>query len=148
MAGISGYWFTLNQYLLRTLRDNCRRLRLSEIGLANCWTTVRECVSYTDTACHDLRMSRRTKPASQRDDDAFPIRIKLKVPPEGLGRLANDIPAWLHANLERGSFATHSARTIGGSAMAIYFVRIEDAARFLNAHPEVELAKPARGLVS
>ncbi|NQX95911.1 MAG: hypothetical protein HRT64_13525 [Erythrobacter sp.] len=93
-------------------------------------------------------MARRTKPAAQRDDDAFPIRIKLKVPPEGLGRLANDIPAWLHANLEPGSFATHSARTIGGNAMAVYFVRIEDAVAFLIAHPEAELAMPTRGLAN
>ena len=90
--------------------------------------------------CNVPGMSRRTAPAAQRDDDAFPIRIKLEVPPDGLGRLANEIPAWLQANLAAGSFATHSARTIGGSAMAVYFLRIEDALAFLDRHPQVDLA--------
>lgn len=97
-------------------------------------------LSYKPCSGYVLTMSRRTTPAAQRDDDAFPIRVKLRVPPDGLGRLANDIPAWLHANLEPGAFATHSARTIGGSAMAVYFMRIEDAQLFLKMFPDAELA--------
>ena len=67
----------------------------------------------------------------------------MRVPPDGLGRLANDIPAWLHANLAPGAFATHSARAIGGSAMAVYFLRIEDAQLFLKRFPDAELAVAA-----
>lgn len=87
-------------------------------------------------------MNRRTTPAAKYDDDAFPIRVKLAVPPLGLGRLANDIPAWLHANLETGTFATHSARTIGGNAMAVYFIDLNDAVNFKRAFPEALLAGP------
>lgn len=87
-----------------------------------------------------LDVVRPTRQQSKYDDDAFPIRVKLKVPPEGLGRLANDIPAWLHANLAPGEFATHSARAIGGGAMAVYFLRIEDAQLFLKRFRDAELA--------
>lgn len=95
---------------------------------------------YRVCSCYVLAVNRRTTPAAQRDDDAFPIRVKLRVPPEGIGRLANDIPAWLNSNLAPGTFATHSARAIGGSAMAVYFMRIEDAQRFLEVFSNAELA--------
>lgn len=84
-------------------------------------------------------MTRRTAPAAKRDDDAFPVRIKLSVPPEGLGTTLDAITAWLRGNLPREAFACHSARTIGGSAMAVYFLGIEDAGRFLAAFPNVAL---------
>jgi len=85
-------------------------------------------------------MTRRTTPAAKRDDDAFPVRIKLAVPPDGLGTTLDAITAWLRGNLPREAFACHSARTIGGSAMAVYFLGIEDAARFLASFPDVPLA--------
>ncbi len=89
-------------------------------------------------------MTRRTTPAAKRDDDAFPVRIKLAVPPEGLGTTLDAITAWLRGNLPREAFALHSARAIGGDAMAVYFLGIEDAGRFLAAFPDVPLATPAR----
>lgn len=63
------------------------------------------------------------------DDGASPIRIKLAVPPYGLGRLANDTREWLHTNVAPAAFAIHSARAIGGSAMVVHFVPIEFAQR-------------------
>lgn len=89
-------------------------------------------------------MTRRSTPLAKRDDDAFPIRIKLAVPPEGLGKQLDEMNAWLRANLPAGSFAVHSARTIGGSAMAVHLVAIEDAVRFLDAFPGVLLALTAK----
>lgn len=89
-------------------------------------------------------MTRRTTPAAKRDDDAFPVRIKLAVPSDGLGTTLDAIAAWLRGNLPRDAFALHSARTIGGDAMAVYFLGIEDAGRFLAAFPNVPLATPAR----
>jgi hypothetical protein len=89
-------------------------------------------------------MSRRSTPTAKRDDDAFPIRIKLAVPPYGLGPLLDDMQAWLRSNLPRDAFAVHSARTIGGDAVAIYFVAIDDAARFLAAFPSATLAYGSR----
>lgn len=89
-------------------------------------------------------MTRRTTPPAKRDDDAFPVRIKLAVPPDGLGATLDAMTRWLRANIPQGEFATHSARTIGGSAMALHFERIEDAARFLAAFPDAHLARAAR----
>lgn len=85
-------------------------------------------------------MNRRTTPSAKRDDDAFPIRIKLAVAAEGLGRDLDAMLAWLRTNLPREAFAVHSARTIGGDAMAVHFVRIDDAVSFLKAFPDVPLA--------
>lgn len=89
-------------------------------------------------------MSRRSTPSAKRDDDAFPIRIMLAVPPNGLGPLLDDMNAWLRTNLPRGAFAMHSARTVGGDAVGIYFIQIDDAGSFLAAFPGVTLALAER----
>ena len=87
-------------------------------------------------------MNRRSTPSAKRDDDAFPIRVKFVVPPEGLGKRLDEINAWLRSALPAGSFAVHSARTIGGSAMAIHFLTLEDASAFLQRFPDLQLALP------
>lgn len=89
-------------------------------------------------------MSRRSTPAAKRDDDAFPVRVKLAVPPEGLGRSVDAMHDWLGDNLPRGTWACHNARTIGGNAMAVYFLQIGDAARFIEAFPDARLATAAQ----
>lgn len=90
-------------------------------------------------------MNRRSTPSAKRDDDAFPIRLKFAVPPEGLGKRLDEINAWLRDYLPAGAFAVHSARTIGGSAMAIHFVAIEDARALLQQFPDLALARPPGG---
>jgi hypothetical protein len=90
-------------------------------------------------------MSRRSTPSAKRDDDAFPIRIKLKVPQDGLGKRLDEMMAWLRDNLPREAFAVHSARMIGGDAVAIYFLAIDDATGFLGAFSDMTLAKPKSG---
>jgi hypothetical protein len=85
-------------------------------------------------------MSRRTTPSTKRDDDRFPIRIKLAVPPDGLGKRLDEMQAWLRDNLPRDGYAVHSARMVGGSAMAVHFLAIDDAAAFLAAFPDTPLA--------
>ncbi len=87
-------------------------------------------------------MTRRSTPSAKRDDDAFPIRIKLAVPPDGLGKRLDEIHAWLREKLPRDAYAVHSARAIGGSAMAVYFTSLADAAAFLEAFPDVPLPLP------
>jgi hypothetical protein len=86
-------------------------------------------------------MNRRSTPSATRDDDAFPIRIKLAVPPDGLGKDLDAMMAWLREHLT-SRHAVHSARTIGGSAMAVYFTSLADAAAFLEAFPDMPLAMP------
>lgn len=87
-------------------------------------------------------MTRRTAPAAKRDDDAFPIRIKFAVPPNGLGKRLDELNAWLRFALPPGSFAIHSARAIGGSAMAVHLLAIEDACALLERFPDLRLARP------
>lgn len=87
-------------------------------------------------------MNRRSTPSAKRDDDAFPIRLKFAVPPDGLGKRLDEINAWLRSNLPSRAFAVHSARTIGGSAMAIHFLTLEDASALLQRFPDLQLAVP------
>lgn len=90
-------------------------------------------------------MNRRSSPAAKRDDDAFPIRLKFAVPREGLGKLLDEVHAWLRSSLPPQTFAIHSGRSIGGSAMAVYFLALEDAARFHEAFGgRLRLALPPR----
>ena len=85
-------------------------------------------------------MSRRTRPQAQTDDLAFPIRVKLAVPPTGLGNLLTDLLLWLAAEVGPGNYAQHSGQTLGGNAVSVYFRRPEDLVRFLDAFPGLELA--------
>src|SRR4028118_307639 len=85
-------------------------------------------------------MSRRSPPQRDIDDRAFPIRVKVRVPPTGLGTLLADLELWLAAEVFPGEYAHHHSQTLGGEAMAFYFRRIEDAFRFIDAFPHLELA--------
>jgi len=87
-------------------------------------------------------MNRRSTPSAQRHDDAFPIRFKLAVPAEGLGKRLDEVNVWLTLSLPRDAYAVHSARTIGGSAMAVHFMSLADAGSFLAAFPDMPLATP------
>ena len=89
-----------------------------------------------------MPMARRSIPRAKRDDDALPIRIKLAVPPEGLGKRLDEMNEWLRANLPREAYAVHGARTIGGDEMGVYFLTLADAAAFLKVFPNVPLAWP------
>ncbi len=85
-------------------------------------------------------MPRRTTAQSVSDDLAFPVRVKLAVPPRGLGRLLDDILNWLVREIGFGEFAHHSGQTIGGSSKDIYFRDAVSAQLFLEAFPAVALA--------
>ena len=85
----------------------------------------------------------RTRPQGQTDDLAFPVRIKVAVPPQGLGRLLDELRVWLQLELA-GAHAVHSATTIGGSAMAIYLCSVADAVRLMEAFPDLPLADATR----
>lgn len=87
-------------------------------------------------------MSRRSTSSAKRDDDAFPIRLKFAVPPEGLGKRLDEVNAWLQSDVRPGGFAVHSARTIGGSAMAIHLLEMEDALALVHRFPDLKLARP------
>jgi hypothetical protein len=85
-------------------------------------------------------MSHRSTAQRGIDDRAFPLRVKLRIPPNGLGNLLTDALAWLRVEVGRGDFVQHGAETLGGDATAIYFRRPGDLTRFLEAFPTLELA--------
>ena len=93
-------------------------------------------------------MTKRTASATKRADEAFPTRVKFKVPPDGLGSALDGMHAWLSENVPRGAWAVHSAPMIGGSAMAVHLIKIEDAANLVEAFPHVALAyQPSGGVI-
>ena len=85
-------------------------------------------------------MAQRTRLQSKTDDLAFPVRIKLAVPPGGLGATLNAIGAWLQDHVGKGNYAVHSAPGLGGDTMVVHFRDLETARAFVDAFPRVELA--------
>ena len=85
-------------------------------------------------------MNRRSTPQRTIDDMAFPIRLKVRVPSNGLGSLLTDVHLWLTSEVGPGNFAHHSGGALGGGVTALYFRRPEDLVRFLDAFPMLELA--------
>ncbi len=85
-------------------------------------------------------MARHTSPNRKRIDDAYPVRLKIAIPSNGLGNQLSDIHAWLFLNLGEGQSALLPARGLYYEAMAIYFRSLTDAQAFLTAFPSLELA--------
>lgn len=85
-------------------------------------------------------MTRRSTPQREIDDKAFPIRVKVRIPPEGLGTTLTEALLWLSSEVGPGEWAQHPSATLGGEATAFHFRLIGDAARFLAAFPMLELA--------
>lgn len=85
-------------------------------------------------------MSRRSTPQQITDDTAFPVRVKIAVPGNGLGTQMLDVHRWFEAMLAPGDHANHAATTTGGSATAFYFRDIEAAGAFVRRFPELVLA--------
>lgn len=85
-------------------------------------------------------MVRRSRVQSKTDDLAFPIRVKFCVPVYGLGGLHTRLHDWLAAELGGRRYAVHSTNGIGGQMFAVYFRSIDEAERFIEVFPELQLA--------
>lgn len=85
-------------------------------------------------------MPRRSIPQPVLDDAAFPIRVKLRVPDLGLGKVLVEMLRWLRTEVGEGNFAYHDTETLEGEALALYFRKIPDAAALLSAFPKLETA--------
>lgn len=90
-------------------------------------------------------MSRRSEPQRKIDDAAFPVRIYLRVPGDGLGRDLDALYQWLAGNLDPGEYAVHA----GGrhpiadgleDRLAVYTRNPVAAASLLQALPALELS--------
>ena len=85
-------------------------------------------------------MERRSPPQKRIDDHAFPVRVKVLVPERGFENLLLDMHCWLDAEVGRGSYAEHGARTGLTDATAWYFRSVEAAQAFVARFPMLELA--------
>lgn len=77
---------------------------------------------------------------AKRDDLAFPVRLKVRVPAEGLGSLLDRMHAWLNENVGAFDHACHSQPGFACSTAAFYFRNVEAALAFMRAFPAAELA--------
>lgn len=85
-------------------------------------------------------MARRGFTQSKMDDLAFPVRLKIAVPGNGLGETLVQMEIWLRENLGPGNFAQGTADALGVSAHAVHFLEPAHAQRFREAFPDLVLA--------
>lgn len=85
-------------------------------------------------------MARHSIRQAKRDDLAFPVRVKVRVPAEGLGTLLDRMHDWLNANVGAFDHACHSQPGVSCSTAAFYFRNAENALEFVHAFPAAELA--------
>ena len=76
-------------------------------------------------------MLRRSPPRKLQIDTAFPVRVKIRVPPNGLGMAFEECFKWLNESVGSDRFTQAATASLGGSATAFYFLCLEDALRFL-----------------
>jgi hypothetical protein len=64
----------------------------------------------------------------------FPVRIRIGVPPEGLGSRLDQIFAWLDANCGADGWTSmpSSTRGVVNDALALYFADVNLASAFVN----------------
>lgn len=84
-------------------------------------------------AQHSIRQAKR-------DDLAFPVRVKLRVPSEGMGKVLSDMHHWLNENAGAFDHACHNQPGFACSTAAFYFRDTETALAFTLAFPDAELA--------
>lgn len=84
-------------------------------------------------AQHSIRQAKR-------DDLAFPVRVKIRVPGDGLGKSLDAMNDWLRANVPSPDYACHSAPGLACSTAAFYFRNVDTAHAFVRAFPAADLA--------
>ena len=85
-------------------------------------------------------MVRRSTPIAKTDDAAFPVRVKLRIPPRGFGTRLDDVHRWLSNEVGAGQYAVHPAPSTGGNAMAVHLLDVEGAHSFLTHFSDLALA--------
>ena len=85
-------------------------------------------------------MNRRSTPQAKINDTAFPVWLFALVPQDGCGNEINSIMAWLLSSIGVGEFAQHTGHALLGDTVAFYLRCVEDASRFVEAHPQMVLA--------
>lgn len=85
-------------------------------------------------------MPRHTIRQAKRDDLAFPVRVKVRVPREGLGPLLDRMQVWLRENVGAFDHACHSQPGLACDTAACYCRAAEVALQFWRAFSAVQLA--------
>lgn len=80
-----------------------------------------------------MQMATSTKLMIGEAESRFPARIRIAVPPDGLGRQLDDMMGWLVANCGAGNWAIAPAgqRSVVNDALAIYFADVALASAFV-----------------
>ena len=89
-------------------------------------------------------MSRRSQTSATIADRTFPVRVKIAIPPTGLGQTIEEADRWLQRELGAENYGQGPASAIGFDASAWHFRTLADAQRFLDAFPQLELATAKR----
>jgi hypothetical protein len=76
---------------------------------------------------------RAAQQAARDAERRFPVRIRIAVPPEGLGSRLDQILAWLDDNCgaDRWTSTPSSTRGVVNDALAIYFADVTLASAFV-----------------
>ena len=86
-------------------------------------------------------MSRRSTPQHRRFDDAYPVRLRLRMPRDGWGVALHDHREWARRTLGPGAMGFGATTVSGGEPVSVlYFRDVEGARAFLAAFPAVALA--------
>jgi hypothetical protein len=91
---------------------------------------------------------RAAQQAGREAERRFPVRIKVAVPPEGLGSPLDQIFAWLDPNCgaDRWTSAPSSTRGVVNDALAIYFAHVTLANAFVTRWCSAQRAEIVEGM--
>lgn len=106
--------------------------------------TPNKCLDPNRSTLPSRGMARRSSNGFREAELAYPIRVKLVVPPRGLQGLGDRLQAWLNAELTPSAWSWGPARSRGCQSTAYYFRTLEDAQKALAAFPELQLADTVR----
>ena len=65
--------------------------------------------------------TRSRSPKKQKDEQEFPIRVRVLTPELGYGKQYNEMRDWLEQHVGRDGYAWHSDALPGVDATAVYF---------------------------
>lgn len=85
-------------------------------------------------------MVKRSTPRRILDERSFPVRVAFAHQEGGREISWADASVWLRENIGPGNYALHGLTSHSPFAIAIYFLSVADAARFVTAHPQYRLA--------
>jgi hypothetical protein len=76
---------------------------------------------------------RAAQQAARDAERRFPVRVRIAVPPEGLGSRLDQIMAWLGANCGADGWTStpSSTRGVVNDALAVYFLDVTIASAFV-----------------